>query len=386
MNELVPTLPILSWQGITLGRNTAPPSLLDAPALRFTTSGRAAIWHALRLIGLRPGERVLMPSYHCMSMVTPAALLGGEVEFYPIGPDGGADLEYLGAATRKPVRAILAAHFFGLARPMVGIRRLCDERGIALIEDCAHALWGHRDGHFVGAIGDYAVGSMTKFFPVLEGGCIASSRHPLDAIALKPSSAVRELKAAVDILQRATRFRRLPGLNVPLELLWRAKSLVRRKRPVRSTFAIDGIPADRVSLAELDTVQAGLGMSRTAIQVAQHTRMNRLYNNRRDRYLELQATTSGLAGARPLESGLPDGASPYVFPLWADDPDTAFRDLREAGIAVFRWDWRWPSLDVDDLGVASTWAHHVLQLPCHQDLSNADMDLLKETVARVFRR
>ena len=384
MNESVPKLPVLSWSSISLAPEQTQPGLLDLPAVRYTTSGRAAIWHALKLIGLKPGERVLMPSYHCMSMIAPVVLLGSEVEFYPILDDGSADIDYLRSAIRKPVRAILAAHFFGLPRAMRGIRKLCDESGVAFIEDCAHALWGKHDGSAVGSLGDYAIGSMTKFFPVPEGGCIASAKHSLDSLSLRACTLRRELKVLVDILERASSFDRLPGVNAPLNVLWRIKSMLRTK----ATTDAEELPQDllvaQASLADLDVQQAEIAMSRAALAVVQHTRMNRAYETRRSHFARLLACATLLPGARPLASSLPAGAAPYVFPLWADDPDQAFSALRALGIAVFRWDWRWPGTPHDSSDHGNTWAHHVLQLPCHQELSAADMVYIEQALGRVF--
>jgi perosamine synthetase len=384
--ESVPKLPVLSWPGISLVRESTHPCLLDLPEVRFTTSGRAAIWHALKLAGLKPGDRVLMPSYHCMSMIAPVVLLGGEVEFYPILADGGADMDVLRSATRKPVRAILAAHFFGLPRAMRAIRQLCDDHGIAFIEDCAHALWGQHDGYPVGSLGDYAIGSMTKFFPVPEGGCVASSKHSLDALSFRTSPPRRELKVLVDILERATSFERLPGVNTPLNVLWRVKSLLRGK----GEGSVDDSPVDllsaQASLADLDVEQAEVAMSRVALAVVKHTRMHRAYDNRRAHFSRLLARSTQLAAARPLAPTLPAGAAPYVFPIWAEDPDNAFNALRDLGIAVFRWDWRWPGTPHEASDHGNSWAHHVLQLPCHQDLSLTDMDYIENSLTKVFGR
>ncbi len=126
------------------------PCLLDSPRLSFTTSGRAAIALALQALGVGSGDRVLVPTYHCPTMVAPAVHVGARPVFYPLR-SSGADLAFLEALDLTGVRAILATHYFGLPQPMAELRRFCDRKGIALIEDCAHALFGvvrrarHRD-------------------------------------------------------------------------------------------------------------------------------------------------------------------------------------------------------------------------------------------------
>ena len=108
---------------------------------------------------------------------------------------------------------MLAAHYFGLPQPMAAMRAFCDERGISLIEDCAHAFFGVSDDRPVGSWGDVAIASLTKFFPVPEGGLLASATRPLDSLFLTPRSFRDELKAAADAIEIGARHDRFPGLN-----------------------------------------------------------------------------------------------------------------------------------------------------------------------------
>jgi hypothetical protein len=69
---------------------------------------------------------------------------------------------------------------------------------------------------------------------------------------------------------------------------------------------------------------------------------------------------------------LPDEVVPYVFPLLVDNPDRSFLRLKMRGVPLFRWE------DVDE-SACSTSAHysrHLYQLPCHQELSAADLEWL----------
>jgi hypothetical protein len=62
---------------------------------------------------------------------------------------------------------IFVIHEFGFPHPKLSaLRKIADEKNIPLIEDCAYA-W-HTEG--VGAVGDYAIFSLTKAFPLQFGG------------------------------------------------------------------------------------------------------------------------------------------------------------------------------------------------------------------------
>lgn len=67
----------------------------------------------------------------------------------------------------EKTQAILVIHEFGFPHPKLHtLRKIADERGIPLIEDCAYG-WNTKG---IGSAGDYAVYSLTKAFPVQFGG------------------------------------------------------------------------------------------------------------------------------------------------------------------------------------------------------------------------
>ena len=88
-----PRRPVLDWHScLPAGRLTLP-SLGDIANRAYTSSGRAALLAAFGQMDLAPGARVLVPSYHCPTMVAPVVQAGLVPVFYPIGPDGLPKLE-----------------------------------------------------------------------------------------------------------------------------------------------------------------------------------------------------------------------------------------------------------------------------------------------------
>ena len=162
------------------GKRTCPASSISRNVV-FTSSGRAAIALALRDLGIRPGDRVLVPTYHCPTMIAPVAAAGATPLFFPLDEKGTPRIAELAKWDLSRVRAMIAAHYFGLPQPMARIRQFCDDRGIALIEDCAHAMFGEADGKPIGAHGHYAIASLTKFLPTVDGGCLVYGRSPARA-------------------------------------------------------------------------------------------------------------------------------------------------------------------------------------------------------------
>jgi dTDP-4-amino-4,6-dideoxygalactose transaminase len=382
----IPRLPVFGWSAFSGARQASAPSLLDRPGVLFTTSGRAAIALALERLGVVAGDSVLVPTYHCTTMVSPIAALGAKPIFFPIGECGGPDIEAIRSLDTTRVRAIIAVHYFGIPQSLAALRKWCDDTGILLIEDCAHALFGTSDGRDVGQWGDAVIGSLTKFLPVPEGGCLLFNRPVSGSISLRRRGMMSELRAGLDILEMGARHDRMPGLNGILRSIFAAKRKLRgggSRPPDRAAddrFRLrDGLVFDRTGAASDRLAMACHWIARTIP-------MERVAARRRNNYARVVAALSGVRGVRPLFPELPPSSVPYVVPLWVNDPDLVYHAMRASGLPVFRWDWLWPGVPhiVHDHGME--WSTHVLQLGCHQDLDPQDIDQIVDLVREVVGR
>lgn len=398
--EPIPRLPVFGWQAFDGARESATPCLLSLPGLHYSTSGRAAILLALETLGVGPGDTVLLPTYHCPTMVAPATSLGARVVFYPLDEHGTPQLQWLQQQDLSGVRALLAAHFFGLPQPMAGLRAWCNERHIALIEDCAHALFGRSGDRPIGAWGDMAIASLTKFLPVPEGGCLIVNRGlalPARVPQLQACGAGQQLRAAMDIVEVGAAQGRLTGFN---GLICSMLGLLRRLRSrggqggqgghsADSTVPSESpAPATPLSATErgIDSVLAHRQLSVASRWVGRLMPRERIVARRRQHYELLARRLSGHAGLRPLRPHLPADCAPYVFPLWVDEPDPGYVELRRRRMPVFRWDRLWPGVPALPGDHGMRWSHHVLQLACHQDLSESDLDNFVAALLDLYKR
>lgn len=401
--EPIARLPVFGWQAFAGARKAALPCLLDLPGLHYTTSGRASILLALEALGVGPGHRVLLPTYHCPTMVAPAVELGAVPVFYPLDAHGAPDLAWLETANLQGVRVLLAAHFFGLPQPMSRVRDWCSRHGIRLIEDCAHALFGTAGAKPIGAWGDVAIASLTKFLPVPEGGClIVNQGQPPQALARCGTGV--HVKAAIDILDVGARQGQLTGLNSlingamgGLRALRGRRSASRGPPPVEATVAppntaaAAGTPAATFvsPMADdfyIDAPLAHRDLARPCRWVAVALPRQRIVERRRAHYAELTRRLSGHTGLHPLVPDLPAEGVPYVFPLWVDEPDPGYAELRRLRMPVFRWERLWPSVPHIPGDMGRRWSHHIIQLACHQDLSPADLGRFVQALLKQYAR
>jgi perosamine synthetase len=150
---------------------------LPAVALSSWSGGALA---ALDFAGAR-GETVLCPSNTFMATPLAAIRAGAQVEFVDCNREdlcmSFTDFEKR-AARRKP-RAAILVHIGGhIAFDSERIADYCQQHGIFLIEDCAHAHGASWNDRKPGSYGDAGVYSLyaTKTISTGEGGVLVSGR------------------------------------------------------------------------------------------------------------------------------------------------------------------------------------------------------------------
>jgi hypothetical protein len=114
--------------------------------------------------------------------------------------------------------------------------------------------------------------------------------------------------------------------------------------------------------------------------VMRHTNIDRLAKLRRQNYITWTAAVANLPHCSALFPKLPHDSVPYMFPLYIDHPETDFFTLKQLGIPI----WRWDDMAVSDCAVASNYRLHLLHLPCHQELSETQMNWMTTTLQNVM--
>jgi len=78
-------------------------------------------------------------------------------------------------------KALIVTNFWGLCAELDEIRKICDEHGIFMIEDCAHAIGSTWKGKAAGTYGDVGVFSFQqgKHMTTGDGGMITTNREDI---------------------------------------------------------------------------------------------------------------------------------------------------------------------------------------------------------------
>ena len=148
---------------------------LGARDVLLTTSCTAALEMSAMLLGLKPGDTVVVPSFTFTSTATAFAREGARILFCDIERETlGLDPAHLETLLDDSVRAVVPVHYAGVGCDIDGIDAAIAGRDIAVIEDNAHGLFGSYRNRPLGALGELATLSFheTKNFICGEGGAL----------------------------------------------------------------------------------------------------------------------------------------------------------------------------------------------------------------------
>ncbi|MBA2950184.1 DegT/DnrJ/EryC1/StrS aminotransferase family protein [Streptomyces sp. PSKA28] len=139
----------------------------------YTPSARLALYLALRR-WCRPGARVLMSPVNDDVILFVVLAAGLRPVQAPVSVwDGNIDPAAVPEATWRSVDAVLTTNLYGMPDRVLELRRRCDELGIPLFEDAAHAIGTHVDGQPIGTFGKAAAFSLSKHVAAMAGGFLA---------------------------------------------------------------------------------------------------------------------------------------------------------------------------------------------------------------------
>jgi dTDP-4-amino-4,6-dideoxygalactose transaminase len=123
---------------------------------------------------------VIVPSLTFVATANAVRYCGARPVFADlVGEDNdlNMDVEHVASLIGERTKAVIPVHWAGYPVEIERLMEICNERGVAVIEDAAHAPWAHFDGK---ALGTRGLAGCFSFFPnkvlgVGEGGCLVTS-------------------------------------------------------------------------------------------------------------------------------------------------------------------------------------------------------------------
>ncbi len=148
---------------------------LNVPKVLLTTSCTHALEMMPILLDFHPGDEVIIPSFTFVSTVNAFVLRGVKPAFADIRADTlNLDESKVEILITPRTKAIVPVHYAGVGCEMDTILEIANRRGIKVVEDNAHGLFGKFKGKYLGTFGVLAAQSFheTKNFSCGEGGAL----------------------------------------------------------------------------------------------------------------------------------------------------------------------------------------------------------------------
>lgn len=215
------------------------------------SQGRFALYLVVKHL-VKPGQKVILSPYTIHDVVNMVIAAGAIPVFADIDKETcNINLEQARSLIDADTGAILITHFQGMTCDAAAFRRLCDERGIKLIEDCAQAFGAMSGNRVVGSIGHAGAYSFNRVKNVnsFYGGAIVTdvaalaenirrevdSLPPIDSRRLFRQflyCAMRELLSVTPVFQLLTfprlRHSALRGSRAAMKIVDTEENIVRR--------------------------------------------------------------------------------------------------------------------------------------------------------------
>ena len=143
---------------------------------RIVGSGTIGLYLSLKALGLR-GQSVAIPNNVCFNVPLAVILSGNsplyvDIDFQTLSLSPGSLRDHI-----EDISAVVAVHGYGNMCDIESIERICNNRGIPLIEDCCLAQGANSNGKPAGSFGDISILSFgsSKIIEVGHGGAILTN-------------------------------------------------------------------------------------------------------------------------------------------------------------------------------------------------------------------
>ena len=142
------------------------------------SNGTAALHLALKALGLKKGDEVIIPNITFVATANSVLLTGATPVLADVNYDDmNISLDSIKQNITSKTKAILPVHIAGKICKMTQIKKIAKKNNLLLIEDCAHAIGTKLNNKHAGTFGSIGCFSFypTKNFTTIEGGMVITN-------------------------------------------------------------------------------------------------------------------------------------------------------------------------------------------------------------------
>lgn len=208
----------------------------------LTTSATTSLWVCLKLLGIAPGDEVIVSDFSFPASANVIEDLGARPVFADVCPETfNMRPDVLEALIGPRTKAVMFVDALGNPSGISEIKRICSANGIPLIEDAACAIGSSESGVRCGAIADLTCFSFhpRKLISTGEGGAITTSNDEwANWLTTKLAHGAKGMKGvALDFVNYGYNFR-LSELQAVMgrKQLAKIDAIVRERNAVREQY------------------------------------------------------------------------------------------------------------------------------------------------------
>ena len=152
--------------------------LVDAKFGVGVTSGTAAIYLSLVALGIGHGDEVIVPDMTFIATANAVSMADAMPVLVDVDPGTlNMSVAAMEAAITSKTKAVVPVHVSGRAADMKNILRVCQQRGLAVVEDAAEAFCSRHNGRNLGTFGQIGCFSFSpnKVITTGQGGVIVTN-------------------------------------------------------------------------------------------------------------------------------------------------------------------------------------------------------------------
>ncbi len=352
-------------------------------------SGRGALYAILKSIGVQGGDEVIIQGYTCVAVPKAIIYAGAKPVYADISLDDySMTVESMNEVFSPKTRAVVIQHTYGIpCRAIDDILLFCREKGVCVIEDCAHTFCNTYGNRILGTIGDAAFISTdhSKYISTCVGGLaitnddvigeklksVYSDSEPLkeeeiDAIVCQLKGEVLWKNKYVRYLQNANKLsRRIIGI---IQRLLRVDHST-------ETYWLDDYSnfswPKYTFPGKLSNIQAYMGI----IQLGKY---------KKNYYHRKQITGIYVSLLHELKSGSEKIEAPLMYPIIVENPDEVEKllsDVTEVGrwfqneiLCIPKSEYSYIGFKAELCPRASFVAARIVNLPNHMHISISEAE------------
>ncbi|PLX88218.1 MAG: aminotransferase DegT [Desulfuromonas sp.] len=335
---------------------------------------RNALWNGIDLLGLSPGDEVLMPAYHHGVEVETLLRKGLKLRYYRIGADLQVDFDHLREILTERTRCLYAIHYFGFPQSNEKLSAFARQHQLLYIEDCALALLSGSEEQPLGMAGDLSIFCLYKTLPVPHGGLLVMNR----SVGRRPA-----FPDPPDLLSTASCLGHRLLDNVGLiSGTWPYRITQEFSAVARAVKHRLGRPQAQVDSDLLQEDLLPVGISQLTRHILRRLDLEAVKTRRQENYRLLSSLLEGVV-ERVFPELLGD-VCPLFFPVCVEDKAKVHRELNTRGVeSVYFWSKKHPDVPVDMFPEVNRLRDHLLELPIHQGMSRAHVEYVAEKVREV---